>query len=161
MTSPRAFRKRLEGAFTLVETVLAIGIVSTVLIALMGLMPEGMNIVREAGSRTVGAQVAQKLIGEVQLAEFDEIDQLASRGVRYFDDMGTELKADGVTRFYSAKIEVSAETPALPGMRASEHLKSVIVKVSANPVVPDFSDEGAGRDYLRYSTLIVDVEDEM
>jgi hypothetical protein len=33
-----------KGAFTLVETVLAIGIVSTVMIALMGLIPLGMKM---------------------------------------------------------------------------------------------------------------------
>ena len=56
-------------AFTLIETVLAIGIVATVLIALLGLLPSGSKILGEAGRATVGARIAQQLIGEVQLAE--------------------------------------------------------------------------------------------
>ena len=50
-----------KGAFTLVETVLAIGIVSTVMIALMGLIPLGMKMMKEAGVNTVGARIANKL----------------------------------------------------------------------------------------------------
>ena len=50
-----------RGAFTLVETVLAIGIVSTVMIALMGLIPVGMKMMKEAGVNTVGARIANKL----------------------------------------------------------------------------------------------------
>ena len=163
--TPRPLKKPLQNkAFTLVETVLALGIVSTVMIALVGLMPAGMNIVRQAGEQTVGAQVAQKLIGEIQLAEFDDVEQLASKGVRFFDDMGTEMDADGVTRFYRAVIEVSPQRPALPGMKASDHLKMLVVKVSGSPKEDiDFSDPSSEESYLayqRYTTLIVDVEDE-
>jgi hypothetical protein len=73
------------------------------------------------------------------------------------------MKQDGVTRFYRAVIEVSPQRPALPGMRPSEHLKMLVVKVSGSPKADiDFSDPSSGDasvGYRRYPTLIVDVED--
>ena len=49
--------KNLQKGFTLVETVLALGIVATVMVTLMALLPTGMDIMKEAGTNTVGARI--------------------------------------------------------------------------------------------------------
>ena len=152
-----------ERGFTLIETVLAIGIVATVLIALLGLLPTGSEILSEAGRGTVGARVAQQLIGEVQLAEYDDIDQFNNK-THYYNDMGTEVPQADPTRVYTALIEVESGNPEIPGAKESDYLRRVIIKVSNNPGIPDFSNptedgEGAGKshksNYNRYSTLVV------
>ena len=150
--------------FTLIETVLAIGIVATVLVALLGLLPTGSQILSEAGRGTVGARIAQQLIGEVQLAEYDDIDQFNNK-TRYYNDMGTAVSPADSTRVYTARIEVESGNPPIPGAKESEYLRRVIIKVSNNPGSPDFSDPVEGeeggqgkaskRSYNRYSTLVV------
>ena len=160
-----------KGAFTLVETVLAIGIVSTVMIALMGLIPLGMKMMKEAGVNTVGARIANKLLGEVQLSEFDDIQQYNGK-IYWFDDMGTQLKKaeeeSKLRRIYTAKVEVDEEAPQIPGAQANKFLKRVVVKVS-NVLgdEPDFKDpnpdSGANqkrmkKDYKSYWTFIIDTE---
>ena len=155
--SPR--RGRVVRAFTLVETVIAIGIVSTVMVALLGMMPEGMNMIRQAGQRTVGVRIAQELIGRIQLADFDEVSSF-DNNVYHFDDMGTEVTSGDQRKIYTAKIEVSALEHRLPGAaQPSKVLKNVVIKVSDSLTQVDFSDEGAGRSYLRYATNIVDLSD--
>ncbi|MCP4848416.1 MAG: Verru_Chthon cassette protein B [Verrucomicrobiaceae bacterium] len=153
-----------DRGFTLIETVLAIGIVATVLIALLGLLPTGSDILSEAGRGTVGARIAQQLIGEVQLAEFEDIDQFNNKQ-RYYNDMGTELRTSGdIERVYTARIEIESGNPPIPGAKESEYLRRVIIKVSNNPGQPDFSNppeatEGQNDSYKspynRYSTLVV------
>lgn len=148
--------------FTLIETVLAIGIVATVLIALLGLLPTGSDILSEAGRGTVGARIAQQLIGEVQLAEYDDIDKFNNQ-TRYYNDMGTELRSRG-GEVYTARIEIESGNPPIPGAKESEYLRRVIIKVSNKPGNPDFSnpteeEDGSGKSYKsnynRYSTLVV------
>ena len=153
-----------DRGFTLIETVLAIGIVATVLIALLGLLPTGSDILGEAGRGTVGARIAQQLIGEVQLAEFEDIDQFNNKK-RYYNDMGTEvLTEEHPDRVYTARIEVESGNPPIPGAKESEYLRRVIIKVSNNPGQPDFSnppeategqDDSYKSRYNRYSTLVV------
>ena len=160
-----------RGAFTLVETVLAIGIVSTVMIALMGLIPVGMKMMKEAGVNTVGARIANKLLGEVQLSEFDDIQQYNNK-IYWCDDMGTQLKngqeESKIRRIYTAKVEVEEENPQIPGAQPNKFLKRVVVKVS-NVLgdEPDFDDpspdSGANqkrikKDYRSYWTFIIDTE---
>ena len=158
--APEPFKEK--GGFTLIETVLAIGIVATVLIALIGLLPTGSDILSEAGRSTVGARIAQQLIGEVQLAEYDDVDSFNGQQ-RYYDDMGTELKSQTAQVVYTARVEVESGNPPIPGAKESEYLRRVIIKVSNSPGKPDFSDptsddgqaKPSKKNYNRYSTLVV------
>ena len=158
--TPRKPHLLRRAGFTLVETVLAIGIVATVMVALLGLLPSGVDIMSEAGRETVGARIAQQIISEVQLSEFDEVDQFNGEE-RFYDDMGTEVdNFKHPRRVYTARVEVASDKPSVPGSVESEFLRSVVVKISDRPIDPDFTDDGAGRDYTRYSTLVVDNEKE-
>jgi uncharacterized protein (TIGR02598 family) len=141
------------------------------MIALMGLIPLGMKMMKEAGVNTVGARIANKLLGEVQLSEFDDIQQYNGK-IYWFDDMGTQLKKaeeeSKLRRIYTAKVEVDEEAPQIPGAQANKFLKRVVVKVS-NVLgdEPDFKDpnpdSGANqkrmkKDYRSYWTFIIDTE---
>tara|TARA_B100001559_G_C16032996_1_gene408870 strand:+ start:97 stop:531 length:435 start_codon:yes stop_codon:yes gene_type:complete len=141
------------------------------MIALMGLIPVGMKMMKEAGVNTVGARIANKLLGEVQLSEFDDIQQYNNK-IYWFDDMGTQLKKgqeeSKIRRIYTAKVEVEEENPQIPGAQPNKFLKRVVVKVS-NVLgdEPDFDDpspdSGANqkrikKDYRSYWTFIIDTE---
>lgn len=146
-----------RAAFTLVETVLAIGMVSTVLIALLGLLPTGMDIMGEAGQRTVGARVAQQLMSEMQASPFVDLESFDGE-TRYFDDQGTEVSTQSLA-VYTALIEVDGEPQDLPGggSYTSDFLKGVVVKVALSLREPNFADNAAGESYLRYATTVVDM----
>lgn len=157
-TSSHAHRRPLaRAAFTLVETVLAIGMVSTVLIALLGLLPTGMDIMGEAGQRTVGARIAQQLMSEMQASPFVELESFDG-DTRYFDDQGTEVPTQTLA-VYTARIEVDAEPQELPGGGdyTSTFLKGVVVKVALSLRDVNFAENAAGDSYLRYATTVVDM----
>ena len=64
--------RRTQG-FTLVEIAIAIGILAVALVALMGMLPAGMSNFRKAMDTSVTAQIAQKLLQDMEEAEFDEV----------------------------------------------------------------------------------------
>ncbi len=87
-------------AFTLVEVVLAIGVIAFAFVALLGLLPIGLSTFRHAVDISVTAQIAQRVIGDAQEADFDALadhPQNVQQGeffilpLRYFDDQGTEI----------------------------------------------------------------------
>lgn len=163
--------KILEKGFTLVETVLALGIVATVMVTLMALLPTGMDIMKEAGTNTVGARIANQLVSEIQLSDYEKIQQYNGKEY-YFDDMGTQLtKNDQESknrRIYTAKIEVDEKNPELPGKKENKYLRRVVVKVAGyiGGVEPDFTDPPTDgdqtkkikKDYRSYWTYIVDTK---
>lgn len=103
----------LRGArgFSLVEVVLAVGVVAFAFVAILGLLPAGMTQFRQAVDTTVCAQIAQRVIGDAQQTNFDVLideanlpadpndrDHYTFRApkvlepeFRYFDERGGEV----------------------------------------------------------------------
>ena len=57
-------------AFSLAEVLLALGVVSFALVALMSLLPVGLKSFRQADITMTEAQIAQSLVNQFQLAGF-------------------------------------------------------------------------------------------
>ena len=94
-------RQKVPQGFSLIEVVLAIGIVAFAFVALFSLLPIGMGIFREAMDTSVSAQIVQRIISDAEETDFDVLkdDPANSKSgnyyvlpLRYFDDQGTEVK---------------------------------------------------------------------
>ncbi len=84
--------------FSLVETVLALGVVAFALVALMGLLPVGLSNFRSAIDASVGAQIYQRVVTDMEQADFHRLVPSGGAGgyfilpIRYFDDQGNEVR---------------------------------------------------------------------
>lgn len=79
-------------AFSLIETALALGVVSFALTALISMMPVGLTLMRDSVQTTVQADVLRRLAAEFQETP---LDQLAScTNMRYFSDQGAPVETD-------------------------------------------------------------------
>src|SRR6185369_7455030 len=59
-----------ERAFSLIEVVLAVGVVAFAFVAIMGLIPAGMGQFRQAIDTSVCSQIAQRVMNEAQQTGF-------------------------------------------------------------------------------------------
>lgn len=136
-----------HAGFSLVEITLALGIMAFAFVSIFGLLPIGMKTFRRAMDSSVGAQIAQRVIGDLQQTDFTELvkydPSLPSTGTnglkatRYFDDQGTELLAASVaSAIYHVTSRVTPaiavpQTGAAPAPNAN--LALVTVQVANNP----------------------------
>jgi uncharacterized protein (TIGR02598 family) len=103
--------------FTLIEVAIAVGILAVSLVALLGLLPGGMTNFRKAMDTSVTAQIAQRILHDIEQAEFDEVIDLQNLpkdsksycpphfsfrapkvtkpALRYFDEQGAEVIIKG------------------------------------------------------------------
>ncbi|MGK0188462.1 MAG: hypothetical protein ACI9R3_004273 [Verrucomicrobiales bacterium] len=126
-------RPDADSGFSLVEVVIALGIVATVMVALLALLPLGMDALREAADLTVQSRIAESLRGDVQQADWDTLDRYRNE-LRYFDAEGTTLETAGSgTRLYTAKIEFPDTPINLPGLGKNRYTKKIIIKVAFTP----------------------------
>ncbi len=135
----RVRRARFHQGFSLVEIALAIGVVSFAFVALFGLLPSGLNTFRQAMDTSVGAQIAQRMVSELQETDFDVLMASATARnqgtgaqffrlpLRYFDDQGNETRppetasaAERLRMLYTVRVRGS--NPGSP--RISEHKSS-------------------------------------
>jgi len=145
-------RTKSSGGFSLVEVVLAIGVVAFAFISIFALLPTGMGISRQAMDASVGSQIAQRVINDAQQSDFPELlkdasgkliagtNQTGRKAERYFDDQGSELPATAAGKalaIYHVNTRITPAT-AMPKTGTSSggdnvNLAIVTVQVANNP----------------------------
>ena len=158
----RLLGSRHKRGFSLVEVVMAIGIVAAAFIPLVGLLPVGMNAFRQSMDTTIASGIAQKVINEAIQTDFDTLIDNAhltrrsgdvdpanftflgplvasasnNAAFRYFDDEGNELvPADKAKAIFHVLTRINPQVP-LPGDVGNSDLRNlaqVTVQVVNNP----------------------------
>jgi uncharacterized protein (TIGR02598 family) len=111
----RQRRPGRTGGFSLVEVVIAMGIVAFALIPLLGLVPVGLNTSRQAIDTTIEAQIIQQMTGQALQTDWTALTGLNSTTtLYYFDANGNTLPASSASSaIYTACFSVPL-TPANP-----------------------------------------------
>jgi uncharacterized protein (TIGR02598 family) len=127
----------LRRGFSLVEVVMAFGILSFALIGIVGLLPAGLSQFRESMDLTIQSQITQELVSEVQRTGYADLSGLAS--TRHFDAEGAGVP--DTDSAYSAVITVPdpsavdnliSPTWTNPdGGRALSNVKAVTISISS------------------------------
>jgi uncharacterized protein (TIGR02598 family) len=103
-------KTRLGNGFSLVETVLAMGIVSFAMLGILGLVPLGLSHFRQAMTMTAESQILQGLSNDLLLADYDKlVNQFTVSGGKvtyYYDDQGGEVDSGAEERLYTVTVEL-------------------------------------------------------
>ena len=84
----RKTKASLRAGFSLVEVVLAVGVISFAFVAIMGLIPAGLTQFRQAMDTSVGSQIAQRVIFDAEQTDFDTlVDYTNTRSRRSRSDI--------------------------------------------------------------------------
>lgn len=144
-TVPRRKGARAS-AFSLVEIAFALGIAAFALVAVFGLMPLGLTHFKKAMDLSVGAQIAQRVIGDAQQSDFDTLinpqgataatgGAFAKQPYRYFDDQGEEGSAiqQGMIYVVNTRVVPSTNMPGTASGVQNTSIATVTVQVANNP----------------------------
>lgn len=85
-----------SGGFSLIEVTIAMAIAAVALVTLLGLIPQGMNTMREAGDQAIQGRIHQQLLNEIQMTPFEDsagtsLIDIYERMEFYYDSQGEEL----------------------------------------------------------------------
>lgn len=140
-----SFSRSSAKAATLVELVLALGILAVAMVSLLGMLTRGVGTMKKAADLATESRIVQQLIDEVQATDWDRLDAVvaeASFQTRYFDDQGI-ITSRG-RQIYTTRIYLDQSPddtgPAfgLPGDEAvgvdrKSDLRRVIVRITHVP----------------------------
>lgn len=171
MNSPLPPFKFRSSGFSLVEVTIAMGIVATVMVALLALLPYGMDNIREAKGTQVQARIANEIVGELQVADWGKEPNYAKLNayngkVLRYDGEGTEIGDTSANNkqdtIYKAKIEVPVTREVLlPGQGGQKdqgrYLRRVTIKIAfaPNDREVDFDSRKIPLPYKSFTTEIV------
>jgi len=102
-----------NSGFSLVEVVLAIGVIGFGVLIVLGLMPVGLNTMRQAMDNSTEMQIVKQITGEALLTPFSRLSTNFSGKTFYYDEQGIkESTASDKTRYWAI---TSITSPGYPG----------------------------------------------
>lgn len=133
MKSPGSMAsKQRRRAFSLVEVVIALGIVSFAMMGIVGLIVVGMNTFRASIDTSVQSRIAQKAIGDAVLTDFSKLQAYES----YFDESGRPVSAGDGQRVYTVGVTLANLTNSITQSLSPDVAKNVVVTIR-NRARPD------------------------
>ena len=129
--------QRTKGGFTLVETVVAVGIVATVMLAMVSLIPLGMGTLKDAAVRAADARIVQSLVSIYQMQDWASVEQQATSGSPrefYFDEKGVAVEKEDPNLLYTARV-IIGDPPVVPGDDLTNpYLRKMEIEISDRPI---------------------------
>ena len=113
---------RTSRGFSLVEVVLAIGMLSFSLVGLLGLMPMVLGSVRESMNLTTQTLIIQALASEAHTLNFSEVTNSAkfsSTFPRSYDDVGAPLPQGSSSQDTAFQVTMSISSCQVPATASS------------------------------------------
>jgi uncharacterized protein (TIGR02598 family) len=174
-------RHRKSRGFTLLEVIISLGIVASAMLALVGVMPVGVEAIHEASITSIESRIAQEIISDAQAADWFKKKTASTarsnilvwdlQGTRYYDKYG-RLQEKRVTEFpdptvFYAKVEISADSGnersptayVLQQGRQYHHLRKIRVLLEYVPGgrEPTFDLKNTKRRVKEFTGLIANV----
>lgn len=111
---------------------MALGIVAFAFTALIGVLPVGLGLFRDATDTSAATRIVQAVAGGLQQADFDTLTS-ADNKILYFDEQGTGLPSFNGA-IYWARVSIFPGAH-LPGSTtdSSQDLARVVIQVAHNP----------------------------
>lgn len=123
-----------EGAgYSLIEVVVALGIVSFGIISMVSMLPGGLETFRCSINRSVSTQIAQRILNEARQTEFTKLTSLPT--YRYFTDEGDETQVGDTRKVFIAWTVVATpvSVPATNGAFSNTSMARVHIRVANSP----------------------------
>jgi uncharacterized protein (TIGR02598 family) len=157
-------KRRGSRGFSLVEIALAVAIAAVGLVAILGLIPQGLEMSRRTANLAAESRILQQITGEIQAEDWSKQTMLFPVGSppnRYYDDQGTPILSNDKMRLaYVARVEVPTPDVKMPGSAdANPHqfLRRLVVKIAFRADDNFKFDESNSKHYQIHNLLIAKI----
>ncbi len=123
-----------RGGFSLAEVLFALAITSFALLALIGVLPEGLRSLQNAQRQEAEARIVQHVAARYQLKTWDELGALMQQQADLaYDGNGAPVERSSRDMAFRAKAEVTEAAPLPNETAASPYLRRVRVRITNLP----------------------------
>lgn len=110
LASPRSLWRTAAG-MSLVELVMAIGIIGFAMVPLMGLMPAGLNLMRDSADGFALSLIRRDLAAECRSIGYSELMAKTPGGMEFFFGAnGERVEASSPLRIYRVQLQANTAT---------------------------------------------------
>jgi len=143
---------RRGSGFTLAEVMIALGIVATVMVGMLAAMPHALMSIKDSNNLTVMGRIAQEVISDIQMSEWEDIDKNFKGQKFKYDNEGLPFEGrPGQHETYEARVELVQDRVSLGNNLeySTDHMRKVRVQVEYLNMGIYFKDEKLRRKYTQ------------
>jgi uncharacterized protein (TIGR02598 family) len=119
--------------FSLAEVLFALAITSFALLALIGVLPEGLRSLQNAQRQEAEARITQHIAARYQVKTWDELNESTPQQQDLnFDGNGAPLEQSSSESVYRARAEVMDAAPLPNESAASPYLRRLRIRITNN-----------------------------
>lgn len=131
------YRREASGGFSLAEVLIALAITSFALLALIGVLPEGLRSLQNAQRQEAEARILQNVAARHQMTPWDESSVgTQEEGDLEFDANGAPVQSGSKDTVYRARAEVLDAAPLPNENTASPFMRRVRIRVTNQLQMP-------------------------
>lgn len=136
MKTPLPARIRPTAAFTLAEVMIALGIVASVMVGMLAMIPHAIGSIRESNNMSIMGRIAQEVISDIQMSDWDQIDEDFKGKTFKYDNEGLPYEGrKEQNQTYEARVELLT-TKVLMGSNLEydeDNMRKILVEVEYTP----------------------------
>jgi uncharacterized protein (TIGR02598 family) len=158
----------LHAGFSLVEVVLAVGIMALGVVTILGLLPHGLEMSRKTANEQAETRIVDQIVGELQAADWVTLGGVTGPGnvagvLFQYDDQGLRTLVPALTTYVARAMMVDdneattgMEVPSNGGAAAfNANLRRVRIDVAATQAPDfDFDNPPPAVPVKRFTTLV-------
>jgi uncharacterized protein (TIGR02598 family) len=166
LSPSRLLRASIQSGFSLVEVVLAVGIMGLGVVTILGLLPHGLEMSRRTANEQAQTRIVDQIVGELQASDWSTLGGIVGSGagqqVYQFDDQGLRTSQSQYTT-YVARVKLTEQTeaangaimPSNKGNTRNQNLRRVSIDVAAVQNVNfNFDNPPPAAQMKRFTSLI-------
>lgn len=119
--------------FSLAEVTMAVGITAVGSLALVGLMPSGLDSLRQSSAQVAEAKIVQAVTADYQMGDWGtrKSGQKLTDRQYYFDERGVRVLKNDVWKHYEVRVTVDPTLPIVQGdATGNKYLRKLNIKIT-------------------------------
>ena len=143
---------RRRSGFTLAEVMIALGIVATVMVGMLAAMPQALMSIKDSNNLTVMGRIAQEVISDIQMSEWEDIDRNFKDKKFDYDNEGLPFEGrTGQHKTYEARVQLIQDRASLGSNLEyrTDHMRKVRVEVEYLNMGIYFKDDRLRKKYTQ------------
>lgn len=158
--------RKLSKGFSLAEVIMAVGITAIGVTSLIGLVPAGLDSLRQSAARVAQTKIIQAVTADFQMGDWGQRNagQMLTDREYSFDEQGLIVPKDDPWRHYSVKATIERNADESSGIKlfgdptGNRYIYRLVIRITDKRDADAAFADNSGNQYTTHASMVAFIE---